>query len=120
MSCCVNPGGTSCVRWTERTGTQEKYATKVFNTLHPEHSKLLSAELRVLLAVDCPCVVKFYGVREWLGGFSASSQEILGLTDPTKQVEVVVQTSGLRFLLRVCFSTRERERETGSTESQDG
>ena len=59
-----NTGGTSCVRWTERTGTQENYATKVFNTLHPEHCKLLSAELRVLLAVDCPCVVKFYGVSE--------------------------------------------------------
>lgn len=38
------------------------YATKVFNTLHPEHCKLLSAELRVLLEVDCSCVVKFYGV----------------------------------------------------------
>lgn len=54
------------MRWTERTGTQETYATKVFNTLHPEHCKLLSAELRVLLAVDCPCIVKFYGVGGWL------------------------------------------------------
>eukprot|EP00903_Cladosiphon_okamuranus_P014477 g13429.t1 len=57
----VRRGGTSCVRWTERSGTHKKYATKVFNTLHPEHLKLLSAELRVLLEVDCPCVVQFYG-----------------------------------------------------------
>lgn len=50
------------MRWTERTGTQEMYATKVFNTMHPEHCKVLATELRVLLMVDCPCVVKFYGV----------------------------------------------------------
>ncbi|CAN0185180.1 unnamed protein product [Ectocarpus sp. 12 AP-2014] len=33
-----------------------------FNTLSREHGKLLSAELRLLLSVGCPCIIKFYGV----------------------------------------------------------
>ena len=50
------------MRLLKRQGTQEVYVAKVFNTLHPEQSDLLSAELQALMVIDCPCVVGFHGV----------------------------------------------------------
>lgn len=50
------------MRLLKRTGTEEVYVAKVFNTLQEEQSEMLFAELRALMAIDCPCVVGFHGV----------------------------------------------------------